>query len=326
MLIFKSFTIKRLLFLTCLLIYSFSGIAQNYPTRTVKIVVSFSPGGTTDILARLIGQKLTESLGQPFIVENKPGAGGILGNDYVAKSQADGYTILMGSTSSLAVNVSLYKSIPYDTQKDLTPLMQIATGPFLIVINPTVPAKTLTELLALAKAKPYQINFGSSGNGTSTQLAIELLNTMADVKFNHIPYKGIGPATIDTISGQVQMTISDMVPFGPHIASGKLRAIAQTSINRSKLIPDLPTVSETIRGYDATSWYGLMVPANTPKPIILKLHSELVKIMINPEIIQKYSQLGVEAVPNSPEDFKNYIHSETIKWADVVQRAGVKAD
>jgi tripartite-type tricarboxylate transporter receptor subunit TctC len=326
MLIFKSFSIKRLLFLTCLLIYSFSGIAQNYPTRTVKIVVSFSPGGTTDILARLIGQKLTESLGQPFIVENKPGAGGILGNDYVAKSQADGYTILMGSTSSLAVNVSLYKSIPYDTQKDLTPLMQIATGPFLIVINPTVPAKTLTELLALAKAKPYQINFGSSGNGTSTQLAIELLNTMADVKFNHIPYKGIGPATIDTISGQVQMTISDMVPFGPHIASGKLRAIAQTSINRSKLIPDLPTVSETIRGYDATSWYGLMVPANTPKPIILKLHSELVKIMIYPEIIQKYSQLGVEAVPNSPEDFKNYIHSETIKWADVVQRAGVKAD
>jgi hypothetical protein len=326
MLIFISFSIKRLIFLTCLLLYSFPGIAQNYPTRPVKIVVSFSPGGTTDILARLIGQKLTESLGQPFIVENKPGAGGILGNDYVAKSQADGYTILMGSTSSLAVNVSLYKSIPYDTQKDLAPLMQIATGPFLIVINPTVPAKTLTELLALAKAKPYQINFGSSGNGTSTQLAIELLNTMADVKFNHIPYKGIGPATIDTISGQVQMTISDMVPFGPHIASGKLRAIAQTSINRSKLIPELPTVSETIRGYDATSWYGLMVPANTPKPIILKLHSELVKIMINPEIIQKYSQLGVEAVPNSPEDFKNYIHSETIKWADVVQRAGVKAD
>jgi tripartite-type tricarboxylate transporter receptor subunit TctC len=326
MLIFISFSIKRLIFLTCLLLYSFPGIAQNYPTRPVKIVVSFSPGGTTDILARLIGQKLTESLGQPFIVENKPGAGGILGNDYVAKSQADGYTILMGSTSSLAVNVSLYKSIPYDTQKDLAPLMQIATGPFLIVINPTVPAKTLTELLALARAKPYQINFGSSGNGTSTQLAIELLNTMADVKFNHIPYKGIGPATIDTISGQVQMTISDMVPFGPHIASGKLRAIAQTSINRSKLIPELPTVSETIRGYDATSWYGLMVPANTPKPIILKLHSELVKIMINPEIIQKYSQLGVEAVPNSPEDFKNYIHSETIKWADVVQRAGVKAD
>ena len=308
------------------LLFSFASVAQTYPTKPVKIVVAFSAGGTTDILARMLAQKLSDAMGQPFLVENKPGAGGILGNDFVAKSPADGYTLLMGSASSLAVNVSLYKSFPYDPQKDLAPLMQVATGPFIIVVNPGVPAKNLTELIALAKAKPGQVNFGTSGNGTSLHLAGELLNTMADIKLTHIPYKGTGPAMMDTIAGQVQMTISDMVPFVPHIQAGRLRAIAQTTAQRSKLLPDLPTVAETVPGYDATSWYGLMVPANTPQAIIQRLHAELSKIMQSADVRLRYSQLGVDPVVNTPEQFKAYIQSETLKWAEVVKRSGAKVD
>jgi len=300
--------------------------AQAYPSKPVRIVVAFSAGGTTDILARMLAQKLSEAMGQQFIVENKPGAGGTVGNAFVAKSPPDGYTLLMGSASSLAVNVSLYKSLPYDPQKDLTPLMQVATGPFVIVVNPGVPAQNMRELIALAKAKPGEIAFGTSGNGTSLHLAGELLNTMAGIKLTHVPYKGTGPATIDTISGVVQMTISDMVPFVPHIAAGKLRPLAQTTLERSKLLPDLPTVAETVPGYDATSWYGLMVPGGTPQPIIDKLHAELSKIMQSPDVKQRYSQLGVDPVVNTPEQFRAFIQAETVKWAEVVKRSGAKID
>ena len=300
--------------------------SQNYPNKPVRVVVSFSTGGTTDILARYLSQKLSESLGQPFVVENKPGAGGILGNDIVAKAAPDGYTLLMGSASSLAVNVSMYKFFPYDPHKDFAPVMQVASGPFIIVVNPGVPANNLRELITLAKAKPGQINFGSSGNGTSIHLTGELLNSMADIRMTHVPYKGTGPAMFDTISGQVQMTLSDMVPFVPHIASGKLRAIAQTTAKRSLLLPDLPTVAETLPGYDATSWYGLMAPAGTPAPIIQKLHAELTKIMQSAEVKARYAQLGVEPVVNSPEQYKTFVAAEIVKWADVVKRSGAKVD
>lgn len=300
--------------------------AQNYPNKPVKFVVSFSPGGTTDILARYLAQKLSESLGQPFVIDNRPGAGGIMGNDIVAKSAPDGYMLLMGSASSLAVNVSMYKSFPYDPHKDFAPVMQVATGPFIIVVNPAVPANNLSELIALAKAKPGQINFGSSGNGTSIHLTGELLNSMADIRMTHIPYKGTGPAMIDTISGQVQMTLSDMVPFVPHIASGRLRAIAQTTAKRSMLLPDLPAVSETLPGYDATSWYGLLAPAGTPQQIVQKLNAELSKIMQSPDVKARYAQLGVEPIANSPEQFKTFVAAEIVKWADVVKRSGAKID
>ena len=300
--------------------------AQAYPSRPVKIVVSFSAGGTTDILARLLAQKLTEATGQSFIVENKPGAGGIVGNDFVAKAPADGYTILMGSASSLAVNVSVYKSIPYDPKKDFAPLMQVASGPFVIVVNPSVPAKTIGDLIALAKASPGTINFGTSGNGTSLHLAGELLNAMAGIKLTHVPYKGTGPAVLDTVSGQIQMTLSDMVPFVPHIAAGKLRPLAQTTLKRSRLLPDLPAVAETVPGYDATSWYGFMVPANTPAPIIGRLHAELSKILQSDDVKQRFSQLAVDPVVNTPEEFRTFIEAETAKWADVVKRSGAKVD
>jgi tripartite-type tricarboxylate transporter receptor subunit TctC len=303
-----------------------SAHAQTYPTRTIKMVVSFAAGGTTDILARLLAQNLSKALDRAVIVENRPGAGGIVGNDYVAKSPADGYTLLLGSASSLAVNVSLYKSIPYDQKKDLAPLMQIATGPFVIVVNPKVPAKNLAELIALAKAEPGAINFGSSGNGTSIHLAGELLNSMAHIKLTHVPYKGTGPAMQDTLSGQVQMTITDMAPLVPYIASGNLRPLAQTTSQRSKLLPDLPTVAETVPGYDATSWYGLMVPAHTPKPIVQKLHDELSKIMQAPDVKKRYAQLGVEPVADTSEQFGEYIDSETAKWAEIVKRSGATVD
>ena len=304
-----------------------SGLAQAaYPNKPVKIVVSFSPGGTTDILARFLAQKLTDSLGQSFVVENRAGAGGTLGNDFVAKSPPDGYTLLMGSASNLAVAVGMYKNLPYDYKKDLIPVAQVAGGPFVIVVNPQVPANNLRELIALAKAKPGQITFATSGNGTSLHLAGELINAMADIKMNHIPYKGTGPATMDTISGTVNMTLSDMVPFVPHIQSGKLRALAQTTAQRSRLLPDLPTVAETLPGYDATSWYGIMAPAGTPAAIVQRINQELTKILQQADVRTRYAGLGVDPVIQSPEQFAQFINSEQAKWADVIRRSGAKFD
>ena len=304
-----------------------SGLAQAaYPNKPVKIVVSFSPGGTTDILARFLAQKLTDSLGQSFVVENRAGAGGTLGNDFVAKSPPDGYTLLMGSASNLAVAVGMYKNLPYDYKKDLIPVAQVAGGPFVIVVNPQVPANNLRELIALAKAKPGQITFATSGNGTSLHLAGELINAMADIKMNHIPYKGTGPATMDTISGTVNMTLSDMVPFVPHIQSGKLRALAQTTAQRSRLLPDLPTVAETLPGYDATSWYGIMAPAGTPAAIVQRINQELTKILQQADVRTRYAGLGVDPVIQSPEQFAQFINAEQAKWADVIRRSGAKVD
>lgn len=304
-----------------------AGMAQaGYPNKPVKIVVSFSPGGTTDILARFLAQKLTDSVGQSFLVENRAGAGGTLGNDFVAKSQPDGHTLLMGSASNLAVAVGMYKNLPYDYKKDLIPVAQVAGGPFVIVVNPQVPANNLRELIALAKSKPGQITFATSGNGTSLHLAGELINAMAEIKMNHIPYKGTGPATMDTISGTVNMTLSDMVPFVPHIQSGKLRALAQTTAQRSRLLPDLPTVAETLPGYDATSWYGIMAPAGTPAAIVQRINQELTKILQQPDVRARYASLGVDPVIQSPEQFGQYINSEQAKWADVIRRSGAKVD
>jgi tripartite-type tricarboxylate transporter receptor subunit TctC len=304
-----------------------SGLAQAaYPNKPVKIVVSFSPGGTTDILARFLAQKLTDSLGQSFVVENRAGAGGTLGNDFVAKSPPDGHTLLMGSASNLAVAVGMYKNLPYDYKKDLIPVAQVAGGPFVIVVNPQVPANNLRELIALAKAKPGQITFATSGNGTSLHLAGELINAMADIKMNHIPYKGTGPATMDTISGTVNMTLSDMVPFVPHIQSGKLRALAQTTAQRSRLLPDLPTVAETLPGYDATSWYGIMAPAGTPAAIVQRINQELTKILQQADVRTRYAGLGVDPVIQSPEQFAQFINAEQAKWADVIRRSGAKVD
>jgi len=304
-----------------------AGLAQaGYPNKPVKIVVSFSPGGTTDILARFLAQKLGEAIGQPVVVENKPGAGGILGNDFVVKSPADGYTFLMGSASNLVVAPNMYKNMPYDAKKDLIPVAQAAAGPFVIVVNPQVPAKTFPELLALARAEPGKITFATSGNGTSLHLAGELINTMAGVKMTHVPYKGTGPAMLDTISGQVNVTLSDMVPFVPHIQAGKLRPLAQTTAQRSKLLPDLPTVAETLPGYDATSWYGLMAPAGTPPAIVQRVNQELGKILQQADVRARYAQLGVDAVNMSPSEFGVYINREMAKWADVIAKSGAKVE
>jgi tripartite-type tricarboxylate transporter receptor subunit TctC len=304
-----------------------AGLAQaGYPNKPVKIIVSFSPGGTTDILARFLAQKLGEAMGQPFVVENKPGAGGILGNEFVVKSPPDGHTLLMGSASNLVVAPGMYKNMPYDAKKDLIPVAQAAAGPFVIVVNPQVPAKTFPELIALAKAEPGKITFATSGNGTSLHLAGELINTMAGIKMSHIPYKGTGPAMLDTISGQVHMTLSDMVPFVPHIQAGKLRPLAQTTAQRSKLLPDLPTVAETLPGYDATSWYGLMAPAGTPPAVVQRINQELGKILQQPDVRARYAQLGVDAVNMSPSEFGQYINREMEKWAEVIAKSGAKVE
>jgi len=305
----------------------FASLAQaGYPNKPVKIIVSFSPGGTTDILARFLAQKLGEALGQPVVVENRPGAGGILGNDFVVKSQPDGHTLLMGSASNLVVAPGMYKNMPYDAKKDLIPVAQAAAGPFVIVVNPQVPARTFPELIALAKADPGRITFATSGNGTSLHLAGELINTMAGIKMTHVPYKGTGPAMLDTISGQVNVTLSDMVPFVPHIQSGKLRPLAQTTAQRSRLLPDLPTVAETLPGYDATSWYGLMAPAGTPPAIVQRLNQELGKILQQADVRARYATLGVEGISMTPGEFGQYINREMAKWADVIAKSGARVE
>ena len=303
------------------------GAAQPYPAKPVRVIVAFSAGGTTDILARAIGQKLTQAMGQQFIVDNRPGAGGTIGTDMVAKSPPDGYTLLIGSTSSIAVNVSLYAKLPYDPVRDLTPVMQVATGAFVIAVHPSLPVANVRELIALAKSRPGQLNFGSSGNGTSLHLAAELLKSMAGISMTHVPYKGASAAIPDLVAGQLQLMFSDMPPFAPHVAAGRLRAIAVTTSKRSSVLPNLPTVAESgVPGYEATSWYGYLAPAGTPRRIIDQLVAELTRAVQSADMKERYHTLGIETYTGTPEQFGTYIQSETAKWAEVVRKSGAKLE
>src|SRR5688572_14781751 len=303
------------------------GTAQHYPVKPVRVIVAFSAGGTTDILARAHGQGLTRAMGQQFVIDNRPGAGGTIGTDMVAKSPPDGYTLLIGSTSSIAVNVSLYARLPYDPVRDLIPIMQVATGAFVIAVHPSLPVKNVRDLIALAKSRPGQLNFGSSGNGTSLHLAPELLKSMANIDMTHVPYKGASAAIPDLVAGQLQLMFSDMPPFAPHVAAGRLRAIAVTTSKRSSVLPDLPTVAESgVPGYEATSWYGYLAPARTPRRIIDQLVAELTRIIQSPEMKERYNSLGIETYTGTPEQFGAYIQSETAKWAEVVKKSGTKLE
>ncbi len=304
-----------------------SATAQQYPIKPVRVIVAFSAGGTTDILARAIGQKLTQAMGQQFIVDNRPGAGGTIGTDMVAKSPPDGYTLVIGSTSSIAVNVSLYAKLPYDPVRDLTPVMQVATGAFVIAVHPSLPASNVRELIALAKSRPGQLNFGSSGNGTSLHLAAELLKSMAGINMTHVPYKGASAAIPDLVAGQLQLMFSDMPPFAPHVAAGRLRAIAVTTSKRSSVLPNLPTVAESgVPGYEATSWYGYLAPAGTSRRIIDQLVAELTRAVQSADMKERYNTLGIETYTGTPEQFGAYIQSEMAKWAEVVKKSGAKLE
>jgi tripartite-type tricarboxylate transporter receptor subunit TctC len=301
--------------------------AQSWPSKPIKWLVPFAPGGTTDILARVVGEKLTITLGQPVIVENKPGAGGGLGAEFTAKAAPDGYTIMGGTISTHAINASLYNKLPYDPIKDFVAITLIARVPNMLVINPSVSAGSVTELIVLLKANPGKYSFASSGNGTSQHLSGELFKTMAGVDMQHIPYKGSPPALQDVMGGQVTMTFDNITTAWPLAKGGKLRALAVTTATRSAIAPDVPTLAESgLPGFEVGSWQGVFAPAGTPPEIVKRLNMEIVKILKLPDVSEKLVGLGAEPVGNTPEEFTAFVKAEVVKWADVVKKSGAKVD
>lgn len=308
-------------------IASMTAAAQSYPSKPVRVVVAFAAGGTTDILARVYAQKLAASTGQSFVVDNRTGAGGTIGTELVVRSPPDGYTINFGSTSSLAVSPNLYPRLSYDLMRDVAPVIQVATASIMLAAHPSLPVTSMRELIALARARPGQINFASSGNGSSLHLCGEYLKHLAKIDLLHVPYKGVGAALPDLIAGQVQLLFSDMAPFVPYVKSGKLRILAVTTAHRSKLHPEYPTIAESgVPGYDLAGWYGVVVPVSTPRAVVDRLHAEFGKAMRAPDIAERYATLGVEPVEGTPEQFAAYMRAELAKWGDIIKRSGTKIE
>ncbi len=298
-----------------------------YPARPIRFIVPFTPGGSGDIFARPIAQKLSEQMGQQVIVENRPGSGGVIGTEAAAKAPPDGYTIMMGLTANVAVNPALYPKLAYDPLRDFVPVTLIAYAPYVLVVPPSLPARSLNELIALARAKPGDLAYVSLGSGSMGHLSGELLASMAGVKLLHVPYKNLGQAIPDLISGQTQLLFLGMASAQPHIKSGKLRAIALSGAKRSPLMPQVPTVSESaVKGFDVTGWYGVFVPTATPQDIIARLHKEIVRAIAMPDMRERLSGEGAELVGNSPREFDAFVRSEFVKWAKVVKLSGAKAD
>ena len=301
--------------------------AQSWPNKPIRYIVPFAAGGTTDILARTIGEKLTVALGQPVIVENKPGAGGGVGAAEVAKAPPDGYTIMGGTISTHAINASLYTSLPYDPVKDFVAITLIARVPNMLVVNNDIPAKNVAELIKLMKANPGKWNFASAGNGTSQHLSGELFKGMAGVEMQHIPYKGSPPALTDVMGGQVSMTFDNITTAWTLAKAGKLKALAVTTAKRSPIAPDVPTLAESgLPGYEIGSWQGVFGPAGIPPEIVKRLNTEIVKIINAPDVQKKLVELGAEPVANSPEEFAAFVKTEVVKWGDVVKKSGAKVD
>ena len=298
-----------------------------YPGKPIRFVVPFPPGGGTDILSRALGQKMSQSLGQPFVIDNRPGAGGNIGADLAAKSPPDGYTLVMGQTSNLAVNPSLYAKLPYDPIRDFAPITLVTETPIVVVVAQSSPIKSVADLIAQAKAKPGTINFASPGNGTVGHLAGELFKKMAGVDLVHIPYRGATPALTDLIGGQINLYFASAPVAMPQIKGGRIRAIAVTSRTRSPALPEVPTLAESgLTGFDASSWYGLLAPAGTPRDIIAKLHAAATQAMKESDLKDSMTAEGGEPIGNTPEQFAAFIKSEGAKWAKVVKESGAKID
>ncbi|HEY4373665.1 MAG TPA: tripartite tricarboxylate transporter substrate binding protein [Burkholderiales bacterium] len=299
--------------------------AQAYPDKPIKLIVPFSPGGGNDTVARAISQQLSTSLKEQVVVDNRPGAGGVLGADLAAHAPADGYTLFLGGVGSHAVNPNLHRHLPYDAVKDFAPIVLIASAPSVLVVYPGVPAKTIQEYAALAKAQPGKITFASNGNGSSAHLAGAMFESMAGVKMLHVPYKGLSPALTDLLAGQVNSMFSSVVAIVPQIKAGKLRALAVTSKKRSALLPEVPTVAESgWPAYEAGSWYGLLAPAGTPRDRVMKINTETNKALANPAVRNTLAQDGSVIVGGSPEDFGNYIKGEIARMGKVIRDSHIE--
>jgi tripartite-type tricarboxylate transporter receptor subunit TctC len=308
----------RLILMTAALLASTTAVAQGFPNKPVRIIVPFSAGGATDIVTRVVSQKLTETWGQSIVVDNRAGAGGNIGAELAAKAPADGYTIFMTSGSIVTANPHMYKKLPYSAEKDLLAVTNVASGPQAIVVNPSFPAKTVRDLINMAKAKPKGVTFGSAGIGTQTHLAGENFIFSAGIDVVHIPYKGEAPAVSDLIGGQIQFVTPNLSAAIAFVRSGKLRALAVTSRERSKQLPDVPAVAETLPGFENLGWFGFMVPTGTPAPVVAKIHKDTVAALGDPVIAKRFEDLGMVPVGNTPAEFAKAIKEESARWVKII--------
>jgi tripartite-type tricarboxylate transporter receptor subunit TctC len=318
---------KKVILASLLMAQALSATADDYPSKPIKFIVPYPPGGPTDAMARLIQVPLQAKLKTPVIIENRGGAGGNIGTDFVAKSPADGYTIVLAASGPMAVNKTLYKSMPFDPLKDLTPIIQISAFPMVMEVHPSVQATTVKQFLALAKANPADLGFASAGNGTPQHLAGELFNTATGLKLQHIPYKGAGPALIDVLGGHVKVMFDILGSSVQYIKQGKLRPLAVTTATRSPALPDVPTMAEAgLPGYDISGWHGIAAPAATPKPVITKLNHAINEIFADPEFKKRWEELGTPIVGGTPEAFGTLVRTESTKLGKLVKDAGVTVD
>jgi tripartite-type tricarboxylate transporter receptor subunit TctC len=313
----------------CALSFGIAGkvVAQPYPSKPIKIIVPFAPSGPNDILARIVGQKLNELWGHPVVIENRGGAGGTIGVDAGVKSPADGYTLVMGGSSNLAVAPGLYAKLPYDPLRDLSPIVNVAVVPYVLAINPRVPAKNVRELIAVAKSKKALLSYGSSGTGAMSHLAAELFKAATGADIVHVPYKGTAPAVTDMIAGQIDMMLADYAAVAPHANAGKLRLLAVAGSKRSAAAPELPTIAETgVKDYAVDAWFGIVAPAGVPKDIVAKLNAAIVNALKAPDVRQRFHDLGYEAIGDTPDKFAATIKADIDKFGRVIKSAGIKAD
>lgn len=302
-----------------------AGGADAYPVKTVRIIVPFPPGGPVDTLARIVGQQLSPELGQQMIVDNRPGANGIIGTDLAGKAAADGYTLLMGNLGPIAINVSLYRKLPYDPVKSFTPVAMVAVAPQILVAHPSLPVHSVQDLVRLAKAKPGQLVYGSPGTGSGAHLSMEMFKTMTGVDILHVPYKGATPALADLLGGQTSLVLSSIVPVQPFVKTGQLTGLAVTSRTRAPALPAVPTMAESgLPGFEAMGWFGVLAPAGTPRAIVLKLNNEIGKALQKPEIKAQLAGFDSEPGSGTPEEFAAFIKSEIGKWGKVIHDAGIK--
>jgi len=320
-------TFRAVVGLVLLLAAIAAGSAADYPSRPVTLVVAFTPGGASDVLARILGRKLEQILGQPFVIDNRPGAGGNVAAEAVAHAAPDGYTLLAGNNAILATNAALYKKINFDPEADFAPIGLIGSQANILVVNPALPVKSMAELIALAKANPGKLNFASSGHGLAAHLAGELFKAEAKIDIVHVPYKGAAPALQDVIAGHVQMMFATASSVVPHIQDGKVRPLAVATLKRTAVLPDIPTIDELgMRNFDATTWHGLVAPARTPKDVVATLNQALVATLDDPAVKKSLGDLGVDIIGGTPEDFAAYIKSEIPKWTAIIKASGAKLD
>ncbi|MBY0265450.1 MAG: tripartite tricarboxylate transporter substrate binding protein [Burkholderiales bacterium] len=301
--------------------------AQGFPAKAMRLVVPFAPGGSTDIIARILAQKLGEAWNQQMVVDNRPGAGGTIGVDHVAKSPADGYTLIFGHVGTFGFGPSLYPKLPYQPLRDFAPVIQFAMVPNMLITHPSLPVRTVKDLITLAKARPGQVNYASSGAGSASHLAVEYFKLLAKVDIAPIAYRGTGPMTVSLISGETSLTITGVPPLLPHVQAGRMRGIAVASTQRLKVLPDLPTITEAgVAGYESTTWFGPLAPAKTPREIVIKMNTELNRILQQPDVLKRFATEGIEPLGGSPDQFASYIRAEIERWGRVVREANIRLD